>query len=90
MDAEQSDEDAQGKGQDGDDGIAYQGRGQDKAAGAFSPSVFRGIYTYKAADLVGNLTLGFTGSIYTTAKFIKLTDFWNKVKTYWENKLKGL
>ena len=28
-------------------------------------------YTYKAADLVGNLTLGFTGSIYTTAKFTK-------------------
>lgn len=27
---------------------------------------------------------------YTTAKFIKLTDFWNNVKTYWENKLKGL
>lgn len=27
---------------------------------------------------------------YTTAKNIKLTDFWNKVKTYWENKLKGL
>jgi len=28
-------------------------------------------YTYKAADLVGNLTLGFTHSIYTTAKFTK-------------------
>jgi hypothetical protein len=27
---------------------------------------------------------------YTMAKYIKLTDFWNKVKTYWENKLKGL
>lgn len=25
---------------------------------------------------------------YTTAKSIKLTDFWNNVKTYWENKLK--
>ena len=25
---------------------------------------------------------------YTTAKNIKLTDFWNNVKTYWENKLK--
>ena len=27
---------------------------------------------------------------YTTAKSIKLTDFWTNVKTYWENKLKGL
>ena len=27
---------------------------------------------------------------YTTDKFIKLTDFWTNVKTYWENKLKGL
>lgn len=27
---------------------------------------------------------------YTMDKFCKLTDFWNKVKTYWENKLKGL
>ncbi len=26
----------------------------------------------------------------TMDKFIKLTDFWNNVKTYWENKLKGL
>ena len=25
---------------------------------------------------------------YTTAKFIKRTDFWTKVKTYWENQLK--
>ena len=24
---------------------------------------------------------------YTMAKFIKLTDFWNKVKNYWESKL---
>jgi hypothetical protein len=25
---------------------------------------------------------------YTMAKFCKLTDFWNNVKTYWENQLK--
>ena len=25
---------------------------------------------------------------YTMAKYIKLTDFWTNVKTYWENKLK--
>ncbi len=25
---------------------------------------------------------------YTMDKFIKRTEFWNKVKTYWENKLK--
>jgi hypothetical protein len=25
---------------------------------------------------------------YTMDKYIKLTDFWNNVKTYWENKLK--
>lgn len=26
---------------------------------------------------------------YTMAENIKRTEFWNKVKTYWENKLKG-